>query len=66
MPRPSGRLDSKLRKDNRSGHAGVWFAPKRERWNVQIQMHHKRYHVGTYKTFSEAVAARRKAEEVLR
>jgi hypothetical protein len=65
MGRPSGSFERKPGARNRSGCAGVWFVQARERWHVQIQLHRKRYHVGTFKTFAEAVAARRKAEEEL-
>jgi hypothetical protein len=65
MPRPSGKLDTKLRRDNKSGCAGVWFVKARERWNAQLQLHCVRYCLGTYTTYQEAVRARRKAEEEL-
>jgi hypothetical protein len=66
MPRPSGRLDSKLRPTNKSGHAGVYFRERTQRFIAQLQMHRQRFYLGCFATLQEAVAARKRAEEVFR
>jgi hypothetical protein len=65
MARPSGRLDSRLRPNNRSGATGIYFRERTQRFIAQLQLHRTRYHIGCFDTLSEAVTARRKAEEQL-
>jgi hypothetical protein len=65
MPRPSGKLDSKPRVTNRSGFSGIYFRERTQRFIAQLQLHRTRYHIGCFDTLSEAVTARRKAEEQL-
>lgn len=45
---------------NTSGHVGVIWFPQTSRWQVRIG----KQHVGYFKTFDEAVAARRDAERL--
>jgi hypothetical protein len=66
MGRPGGRLDSRLRPNNRSGHTGIYLREHTQKWIVQLQLHRTRYHIGCFVTLAEAVAARQRAEEMLR
>jgi AP2 domain len=66
MPRPSGKLDSKLRPNNRSGATGIYFRERTQRFIAQLQLHRRRFHIGCFDTLSEAVRARKRAEETLR
>lgn len=50
-----------IRANNTSGHTGVY--KKRSKWIAYITVARKRYYLGSYEDFDEAVAARRKAEE---
>lgn len=52
----------KYRKDNKSGFRGVYETPNHT-YKVSIGFKKKRYHVGTYKTYEEAVKHRLEAEE---
>lgn len=54
---------STIRKDNRSGVKGVWYDPKRKKYEVNISFKKKRYHLGRFDSLEEATEARRKAEE---
>lgn len=48
--------------NNKSGVTGVDYAPRLKRWIVRIGTGGARKHIGVYKTFEDAVAARRQAE----
>lgn len=52
----------KYRKDNKSGFRGVYETPNHT-YKVSIGFKKKRYHVGTYKTYEEAVKHRLEVEE---
>lgn len=54
----------KKRSDNTSGFRGV-YKNKNGRYRVLIGFKGKKYYVGVYKTFDEAVAARLDAEEMI-
>lgn len=54
----------KHRSDNTSGHRGV-YKNKNGTWRVAIGLQNKRYHIGNYKSFEEAVKARDIVEELL-
>jgi len=58
-------LDNKPRSNNKSGVKGVFFATDRQKWIAYITFKKKRINLGTYKTFAEAVRARREAEIAL-
>jgi hypothetical protein len=62
MPRPSGKLDSKIRSDNTSGATGIYFRERTQRWIAQLQMHKRRYHLGVFARFEDACLARERAE----
>ena len=57
-------LKRKKRSDNTSGHTGV-YKMKNGRYRTGIGFKGKRYSLGTYDTFAEAVKAREHAENVL-
>ena len=52
-----------LPRNNRSGHKGVWFDPKRQLYEAFIQVHGTRIHLGRFAKYEDAVKARTKAEE---
>lgn len=54
----------KSRSDNTSGFRGVYQASN-GKWKAGIGLQKKRYYLGTYSTFEEAVSARIRAEELL-
>lgn len=51
-----------VRKDNKSGYAGIHFNDNANKWAASIYIHGKKKHLGYYKLLDEAVTAR-KAEE---
>ncbi len=51
-----------LRSDNKSGHAGVRYNKRDKAWVVQITSRRRRIHVGSFRSESDAVAARKMAE----
>jgi hypothetical protein len=55
-------MNSRIRSDNTSGHRGVRWHKRKQKWEVSIRRDTKRYYVGDYKNLDEAVAARREAE----
>lgn len=54
----------KSRSDNTSGFRGVYHM-KNGKYRVSIGFRGKRYHIGTYEGFEQAVEARQKAEETM-
>ena len=58
--RSQNAVNTKLRKDNTSGHVGV--ALEKGRWRAQIRYENKRRFLGYFKTLDEAVIARDAAE----
>lgn len=57
-------LERKQRVDNTSGHTGV-YKKKNGRYSAGIGFKKKRYSLGTYDTFAEAVRVREYAEDIL-
>jgi|GEM_PF-3858042 len=55
----------KNRVENTSSVKGVSWDGKRRKWVAQICLHQKRYNLGRFSNFDDAVAARKKAEEKL-
>jgi hypothetical protein len=49
------------RKDNTSGHKGVYWFKKAKLWLVQVKANRKLHYIGYYRDLSAAVAARDKA-----
>lgn len=56
-------LTSKLRTDNTSGHKGVYRLKRKQRWVAYINFQRKRYYLGEFKNYEDAVKARELAEE---
>ena len=52
-----------LPKNNTSGAKGVSWSKSRQLWEVGIQIHGKKIHLGRYADFTEAVKVRKEAEE---
>ena len=57
--------NQKIQKSNKSGVAGVYWCNTRLLWVAQISYKNKTISLGRYKTFEEAVNARRKKEDEL-
>jgi len=55
-------MNSKTQKNNTSGHKGVFFLKKQNRYRAKISVNGKSVYLGTFKTFEEAVSARKKGE----
>ena len=53
----------KLPRNNKSGHKGVWFDPKRQLYEAFIQIHGTRIHLGRFAEYEDAVMARIEAEK---
>lgn len=51
------------RKNNKSGHTGVWFNPKTGVYEAYITFKRKKIHLGNFHNLAEAVQARQTAEE---
>ena len=51
------------RKTNTSGVIGVWFDKSRGKWTAEIMFRKKKYYLGRYEDFNDAVKARKAAEE---
>lgn len=56
--------DRKPRKDNKSGVRGVYLM-KNHRYRVDIGFKKKRFYIGMFETFDEAVQARLEAEKMI-
>lgn len=54
----------KTRSDNTSGFRGIYRTPF-GRWKAVIGLQGKRYYIGTFESFDDAIKARLKAEELL-
>jgi hypothetical protein len=53
--------NSRLARDNTSGHKGVYFDGRRNKWFAKINAFGKSYYLGQYDRFEDAVAAREEA-----
>jgi len=54
-----------IRSNNHSGVTGVDWRPTRQQWRASICFKGKRYYLGGYQKFQDAVDARKRAEETL-
>ena len=54
-----------VRSNNTSGVPGVDWQPSKQRWRAAICFKGKRYYLGSYARFEDAVKARKRAEEDL-
>lgn len=55
--------NTSLRKSNKSGAKGVFWYVKRNKWLAHIRFNNKRYSLGYYVNFDDAVTARKQAED---
>ena len=53
-----------IRRNNTSGVTGVEWVPASKKWKAVIFFKGKRYYLGCYEDFEDAVAARKQAEEM--
>lgn len=63
--RTENNMNSGLRSDNKSGHKGVSWDRKAQKWTVRITVQRKIHFLGDYQNISQAIAARRDAEHRL-
>ena len=54
-----------VRRNNTSGVPGVDWRPSKQSWRASICFKGKRYYLGSYSRFEDAVKARKRAEEAL-
>ena len=54
---------TKVRRNNTSSVTGVEWLPRRRRWKASICFNKRRYYLGEYALFEDAVEARRMAEK---
>lgn len=59
-------LDTRTPSHNKSGRKGVSWDGNRKKWVSVIQYKKKKYYLGRYDSFQEAVKAREKAENIIR
>ena len=57
--------DHRIRKNNTSGYTGVYWNKHSSKWTAMIKFKGKQYYLGYFENISEAVAARKHAEEQL-
>jgi len=50
-------------KNNKSGIKGVWYNPKRDKWEAHIGINNKRINLGRYNSKEEAIKIRKNAEK---
>lgn len=62
IKRSVNSLNGKLRKQNTSGHRGVGWDKAAHKWKASIKLNYKQITIGRYKTFEEAVRARKNFE----
>jgi hypothetical protein len=55
--------NTSLRKSNKSGAKGVFWYAQRNKWIAYIRFNNKRYSLGYYINFEDAVTARKQAED---
>jgi len=54
-----------LQKNNKSGHKGIYFNKKNNKWHVRIDVNKKKIHLGYFVNIEDAVEARCKASKEL-
>ncbi|MDP3959933.1 MAG: hypothetical protein Q8Q26_07720 [Pseudorhodobacter sp.] len=57
--------NSRVRNPSTSGHKGVSWFDRTNRWMVYITLHNKTYHLGYYKDKMEAIKIRKIAESII-
>ena len=63
---PENLQNRKILKNNTSGVSGVEWLPRIQQWKASICFRGKRYYLGAYSEFEDAVKARKQAEKDLR
>ena len=58
-------INRRVPKNNTSTHRGIHFNRSTKKWQANIKHKGKRFYLGEFKDFTEAVKARKKAEEEL-
>lgn len=53
--------NAKMRSDNTSGHKGVFYSKRYDKWRAVIGVDGKKHHLGSFSSYQEAVQAYRKA-----
>lgn len=56
---------TKLSRNNKSGHKGVWYDPVHGVYQAYISFQHRKYALGTFRRLDDAVKVRQEAEEKL-
>lgn len=57
-------VNKRVAYNNTSGYKGVHYAARNDKWVARVWTYGKTIHIGCFSTLSEAVAARKKAEQV--
>ena len=55
--------DRAKNKNNTSGHTGISWMPKYQKWRAYINFKRKQYNLGVYSDINDAIAARKEAEK---
>lgn len=50
--------NTNVRKDNKSGHKGVYWMEAKQKYKAEVCLNKKNIHIGVYKTKEEAIKAR--------
>lgn len=56
--------NQKVRRDNASGHHGVWFSAPTNRWHAFITVNMKRKFIGSFPNIEDAINARKQHEHL--
>lgn len=56
-------LNAKVRIDNKSGHKGVYFDKKRNKWVAEIKVNYKKISLGRFNLLDDAIKVRKQAEK---
>jgi len=62
----SNMKNVRKKRSNTSGHVGVIYRPKKDRWIAQIQHNNKQIHLGYFANLDDAISARKAAQEKYR
>lgn len=57
------KVQSRLNSSNTSGHNGIYFNQKNQKWIAQITYKKKTYYLGSFSSIEDAVSCRKAAEE---
>ena len=60
-----GKMNTRIRSDNKSGYKGVWFEKRRSHWIAEIVVDGKKRQIGAYPTPEAAKLARDAAADLL-